>query len=286
MEISGPAGTEKEINFVIKNEEDPTFFSTDIVSFKSSGDGQSYHIDDKANGPIEFFIKDSANSRHFLLNNNQQKQITVKINIPPEIDKNDYYYLFLAATESLSSIDGTVSINNQASLATPILIKIDDNTSLDSKASIVKFSPKNGIRIPFLGKNNYWSDSFEKINLDLIVQNEREHYLFVQGNINVRDILNRKRLYQLKPSRILAKSAKKINIYGSVKTGDDLDFGPKLFNRAVLTASLTISSTEQTLYSTITVYRLPLKAAAAISIIVLAIALFWIVRNKSLVAVQ
>lgn len=204
--------------------------------------------------------------RPFLLRENEERQLIVKIAPPKETEEKDYYRAIIFTTHPLMVQDTSSSAVSQT-LVSPLLITVTSTGLLPKSAQIVNFA------IPFI------HDSFTPLNITLDVKNTGKTYFRPVGTIELKNFLG-KISYNLVPRLILSGQTKRLTteIFSAENMNSQTTlFLPGLFiGKYQLTADFTLDQGKFKITQTKYFYAFPWK-------IILVLIIFFLFTRQILI---
>jgi hypothetical protein len=213
LELFIKPGKSIMVAYQIENQGDPVIVTIKILPFEPKDNSGNIRIKDEFEGPVRFSLDnvDLELERPFFLKTKDSQQVLLRIRIPENIPDGDYYYSLLAETQPPTANEGVGTARVKATVGSNILITISESGVVEVKPKIVLFD--------VLGKKLKVFDSFDKIPIVLVVENQGKNLIKPEGEIVLKGNFGEKANYDIIPKNILAESQRLLEATPSASQG-------------------------------------------------------------------
>ncbi len=281
------------VAYQLRNVADPVILKATVRPFTPSDNINGITIEPTLTGPVNFIL-DNADLRleeAFFLRTRENRQLLLRISIPPETPEGDYYYTLLVQTQPAPQVEGSTTSRSQMSLGSNILITVTASGAVDIKGKIALFEIVPRYKISLFSKTWNIIDSQDRVPLIAIVQNLGKNVIKPQGEIILRGNFGEKASYDITPKNVLAQSQRLLSATPTL-TIDCQDKQDPLCRKTPsliltgffvgqysLATTLTFGEGTPNFYASTAFIALPLKLFIAIMIVV-SVSLMIIRRSK------
>src|SRR3989344_4147678 len=264
-EIAAKPGRTISLKFKLTNHGDPTIVNIRILPFEAKDNRGNINILSSLQGPIRFELanEDIKLAVPLFLKNSTSRDLLLNIYLPETLANQDYYFTLLAESQPPPAQEGVVNIRAKALVASNLLLTVTKDGRIEIKPNISLFEvvPKN--KINFLGTKINLFNSFEKIPLIMVVENQGKYLIKPQGGITVRGMFAQAKQVEIKPQNILAESQRVLLAHSSnlqPQTSNSLLLPGFFMGNYKASATISFGPGTPTLYATTSFLVLPLKA--------------------------
>jgi len=258
--------------------DDDKLFVARIVPFKDADNyGNPVIIPDAKADWISYFSLLNANIKYgepFPIKSNSSEQLIVGLTVPETAKSEDIYATLLISTYINATDIGYQGSSVNASVASNMLITINQQEFPDTILKIEKFFPIDGTFIKI--GNFYLADNITPLIFSSMVKNDGDYTADTKGVFRVTTGSD-KPIYLdgILPVNIISKTTRVITSTG----GDSFKFSPEMGNLGFHKISLEIKTDNSNTSNSITIILLPIKLGLGIAIVSLII--FTILKTTS-----
>ncbi len=248
------------IAYTVTNSGDPVTVRMKIRTFSPQGQNGALTISDDLEGPVRFSL-DNANlqfDQPLLMRSGAAQQAVVRMRIPEGTPEDDYYYVFLAETESSPGVNGSSGSTAKASIGSPLLVTVTESGKVQIKGDIASLHIPSRFQITFQNKTYHIIDSSDKIPVSLTIRNNGNNLFKPEGTLSLQgwsgDTLKR----SIVPQNVLSQSERKLNCT------PDCIFSGFFIGPYRIIASVKLSETNPALSAEIPMVGIPFKVLSAV----------------------
>lgn len=286
LEVFIKPGKSVLVAYTVGNLGDPVILTSNILPFEPKDDLGNIKIKDEFEGPIRFSLDNSEIKldQPFFVKSNTSQQLLLRIRVPEGTPEGDYYYTLFAKSEPSPFQEGISSSRSQIVIGSNILITVTESGKVDIKGKISLFDVLAHFKINLFSHTFKFFDSFDKIPLVFIIDNQGRNLVKPQGEITLKGNFSEKATYDIVPKNILAQSQRLVTATPSAEIEKPINASLILsgffIGRYDLSTSVNFGDFTPTLYAATSFIALPVKFIIGL-LVAMVIGLLIIKRTKS-----
>lgn len=266
------------VAYNLENSGDPVNINVKMVSFEPKDNLGNVRIKDQLEGPIRFNL-DNADVQlgtPFFLKSSSSQQLLLRIRVPENISNGDYYYSLLAETVPAASTEGVGSAQAKATIGANILITVTDSGAVEVKPRTVLFDVLSKIKFTLFNNPVRIFDSFDKIPIVLIIENQGKNLIKPQGEITLRGSFGLTSKYDIIPNNILSESQRLVEATPSAdidqanSTPTSLNISGFFVGLYHLSADINFGENSPQIFASTSFFAFPFKLLFGLIIVIIA----------------
>jgi len=261
LEVLIKPGKSIMVAYSLENSGDPININVKMASFEPKDNLGNVRIKNQLEGPIRFNLDNSDIELNtpFFLKSLSSQQLLLHIRVPENIKNGDYYYSLLAETVPAASTEGIGSAQAKATIGSNILITVTDSGVVEIKPKIVLFDVLSKIKINLFNKPIRIFDSFDKIPITLIVENQGKNLIKPQGEITLRGSFGLTSKYDIISKNILSESQRLLEATPSADIGQSLNLSGFFAGLYHLSADINFGENSPQIFASTSFFAFPFK---------------------------